>query len=282
MRPYWAPQKSGPTSIKNGEQVIEVLGPHREVSTLTIHDADLVRAAFRAKGRSEATVNRKLAALSLIFKFAHQRGYIAVKPIAGLTKERDSGRRRVVSPEEEAAMLAWCDLMGERDFKDYLIVSLDTGFRQGEVRKMVASEVEEGMVTTYDTKGGGDRSVPLTARAAEVLRLRCLGKRRDEKLFRYEKRWLLDRWYKMAKAIGIDPYKDEDFVPHCLRHTFVTRLLRAGVDIETTRQLAGHRNITTTQIYAKSSPEYKALAIQRLSSYTPGPQSLTPQATSVA
>jgi integrase len=282
VRPYWAPQKAAETSIKNGEQVIACLGPEREVSTLSIHDADKVREHFRAKGRSEATVNRKLAALSLIFKFAYQRGYIPVKPIAGLTKERDSGRRRIISSEEEARMLAWCDLMGECDFKDYLVVSIDTGFRRGEVTKMVPSEVEPGMVTTYDTKGGGDRTVPLTPRADEVLRTRCLGKRRDEKLFPYEPRWLLDRWYKMAKAIGINVSTDEDFVPHALRHTFVTRLLRAGVDIETVRQLAGHKNITTTQIYAKSSPEYKALAIQRLSSYTPQPVNATPHATSVA
>jgi site-specific recombinase XerD len=37
--------------------------------------------------------------------------------------------------------------------------------------------------------------------------------------------------------------------PHDLRRTFVTKLLEAGVDINTTRQLAGHTDIQTTARY---------------------------------
>ena len=37
--------------------------------------------------------------------------------------------------------------------------------------------------------------------------------------------------------------------PHRLRHTFATHLVRAGVGIVTIRDLLGHRQITSTQIY---------------------------------
>jgi site-specific recombinase XerD len=47
-----------------------------------------------------------------------------------------------------------------------------------------------------------------------------------------------------AREAGIEPCS-----PHDLRRTFVTRLLEQGVDLNTTRQLAGHEQIQTTLIY---------------------------------
>jgi integrase/recombinase XerD len=37
--------------------------------------------------------------------------------------------------------------------------------------------------------------------------------------------------------------------PHRLRHTFATHLVRAGVGLVTIRDLLGHQQITSTQIY---------------------------------
>jgi site-specific recombinase XerD len=51
---------------------------------------------------------------------------------------------------------------------------------------------------------------------------------------------------------------------HCARHTFATLLLSAGVPIETVSKLLGHKDIKTTQIYAKVLPESKVNAIEML------------------
>jgi site-specific recombinase XerD len=52
--------------------------------------------------------------------------------------------------------------------------------------------------------------------------------------------------------------------PHCLRHSYATWLLDAGVVIQTVRKLLGHASIATTQIYIHSNAAQDRTAIDQL------------------
>jgi site-specific recombinase XerD len=56
----------------------------------------------------------------------------------------------------------------------------------------------------------------------------------------------------------------QDFSFHDLRYTFASRLVMAGVDLPTVKELLGHRDITMTLRYAHLSTDHKQAAVKKL------------------
>src|SRR4029077_10442285 len=67
-------------------------------------------------------------------------------------------------------------------------------------------------------------------------------------------------WFEPAvKAAGL-----KGFTWHCLRHSFASRLVMAGVDLRTVQEAMGHKTIQVTVRYAHLAPKHQLAARERL------------------
>jgi site-specific recombinase XerD len=72
-----------------------------------------------------------------------------------------------------------------------------------------------------------------------------------------------------ARAVvraGLDPAK---VTPHTMRHTAITRLVRAGVDLPTIQRISGHRTLTMVLRYTHVHGQHIDNAIAALSRKQP-------------
>ena len=145
---------------------------------------------------------------------------------------------------------------------------LETGLRPGEVYHLRKDDVnlELGFLRIREGKTPfARRTVPLTRRAQEVISRRISGASLD---LLFPSR--LDparpiRWLRAAhtSAVRLANLK-KAFRLYDLRHTALTRMAMAGVDLPTLRELAGHASIQMTMRYIHPTPQHKLTAITKL------------------
>lgn len=141
------------------------------------------------------------------------------------------------------------------------------GLRVSELCKLRIEEVDfdGGFVQVIAGKGDKDRTLPLPARLAPILR-EWAGDRKTGWLFTSAgDRKLAPRTFQTRlAALGRAAALTKRAKPHGLRHTFATRLLESGAAIHEVSELLGHASIATTQVYLHVLPERLRGAMDRL------------------
>ncbi len=223
--------------------------------------------AGRDRENSPTTRMRKLSALRSFFKYAHVKEHIIdVNPTADVDAPKKSATLPKYLTVEEAVRLIET-VRNDKDSKtrvrDYAIIVLflNTGMRLSELvgLNLESFDPELTMVKVLG-KGSKERIIYLNkaARAAmiEYLRQRLDPKHvrtssnavflsgRENRISNKTVQWLVQKYLKMAGlgAKGLSVHK--------LRHTAATLMYQSGkVDIRVLKDILGHEQLNTTQIY---------------------------------
>lgn len=215
-----------------------------EFTVFTDEMVDELIASLRKRGNSNATINRKMAALSKLLRKAYKMGDIHSLPEFKRQKEK-AGRIRFLEPEEEAGLFSAIAARNEL-YGRFCIFLVDTGARLGEGISLQWQDIRKGRVTFWITKSGKSRSVPLTARALAALKASDRAKRGP--FYGIEQAQFRAEWNKAKEEVGLG--HDDDVVPHVLRHTCASRLVQGGVDLRRVQTWLGHQTLQMTMRYA--------------------------------
>jgi len=207
---------------------------------------DSLGETLRAGGNSNATVNRKMAALSKLLRKAFKMGDIHSLPEFRRRKEK-AGRIRFLDAIEEQRLFVEIARRSE-DYHRLSVFLVDTGCRLGEALGLKWHDVQRDRVTFWLTKSGRSRTIPLTSRArAAVITARPNRTQRGpfSALSAHRYRAL---WNEAKEDMGLGT--DTQVVPHILRHTCASRLVQGGIDIRRVQMWLGHQTLQMTMRYA--------------------------------
>lgn len=260
---HWSGIPSEKTNEINATAALEFFGRDTLVTAVNGDRLDAyVEYLIKKRGNSNATINRKLSALSKILATARERGHVTEIPRLARRQER-IGRIRFLTVTEEAALLQWFAHIGMPDHREAIIILIDTGFRTGELWRLEARDVDltRGTITLWVTKSKKPRTIPMTSRVREIITARCQLYPSGQLFPGSSKPWMRQQWDHVRALMQM--VHDQDFVPHMLRHTCCSRLVQRGVPLTHVQKWMGHSDIKTTMRYAHLAPHdlFSAVAV---------------------
>ena len=233
------------------------------------------------------TVNRRLASLATLMKWAKESGKIDHDPTGNvhavpqtnpgpryLDKKEQYALQRAIEKDMQLAKMRYPKRWVSRQRDAAMVVFLlHTGLRLSEVLTLQLGDVQlaerKGQVLVRQGKGGRMRTVPLNVQARKAMQewlavrpgngshiwVQVEGEPSDGLSNRSVQRVLM----RIGQDAGL-----EHLTPHVLRHTFAKNLVDSGVGLEKVAALLGHSNLNTTRIYITPNQKDLEQAVERL------------------
>jgi integrase len=246
-----------------------------------------------------ATINRNIAMLKAALSRAVEWNLLDEHPLRRVKLLREDSRAKVryLSDDEDqrlydaldareerlrekrASANAWRDERGydllpdlrkwpyADHLKPMIVLSLNLGVRRGELFNLTWADVDLRTrnihIAGEGTKSGLTRHIPLNETAHACLRDWKKQTRGSGLVFVNQHGHRFDHcntaWRGVLVEAGIKNYRWHD-----QRHTFASRLVVEGVDLNTVRELLGHSDLSMTLRYAHLAPHVKQDAVDTL------------------
>lgn len=220
---------------------------------------------------TQRTVNYELQVLHTFFRWAITNNHLFINPASGVERFRISKRAlpKFLTVDELTKLFEACADDERRLFMAILL----TGMRKGEVEHLTWPDVsfELGVIFIQEKPDlnwkpkTDERLVPMSPTLREILSLQYASRTSDRFVFPNKEgnrdTHILEKLRTLCRQAGI-----KTATVHALRHSFGAHLRMAGVSLADIGDLLGHKDLATTQIYAKVHQEHLRGVISKLTS----------------
>ncbi len=241
----------------------------KPLNSIESFDVERYKKARRSAGAAKATVNRELATLSHLLNQAVEWRWIKSKSVKIVRFKEDNHRIVYLTDEQCIALLKAAASDHNENVHAFVMVGLHTGVRHGEILAIRRQDLDMGKRVIWIPQAkAGSREQPITRELADYLAKRS-------SMLPPGCEWLFPSpasatghvhtirkaFRRSAERAGIDP---DQITPHTLRHTAVTHLVQAGVDLPTVQRISGHKTLSMVARYAHQSGSHIEVAMERL------------------
>lgn len=214
-------------------------------------------------GKSDATITRIIASLHSYFNFLVSEGIITSDPTKAIKGPKNTRKiPDVLDTKEITLLLSQPNGDDYKSIRDKAMLELlyATGIKVSELIELTVSDInlQIGIIHMHNSKH--ERIVPIYPAANKHLNEYCTIARpvlvqnsNEEHLFTNMNGQPMSRqgFWKIIKHYADKAGIKKDITPHTLRHSFAAHLLENGAQLKDIKDMLGHSDISSTQIYAQ-------------------------------
>ncbi len=234
------------------------------VTDVSNEDIDNYKASLLKKGFSASSVSRAMSSIRGFYKYLCINGKISKDPSKSVKNEKVEKKDfEILTSNEVEILLAQPDTRSVKGIRDkaMLEVMYATGMKVTELVSLKFSDVNMklGFVMCHGNESHKhDRTIFLYPAAIKAVKeyidnsRKMLDSGDDDSLFLNINGSGMTRqgFWKILKGYAKDAGISKTITPHTLRHSFATHLLENGADINDIKEILGHSDIASTQVYA--------------------------------
>lgn len=214
-------------------------------------------------GKSESTKTRIIASIRCFYKFLIFSGDCSENPADGIKlKKAEKKLPGILDSNEIVLLLSQPDGTDYKSRRDKAMLELlyATGIKVSELIELTVSDVnlQIGLLHLHNEKK--ERIVPMYPGAVKAVANYLVNVRpvivtdiAEDRLFTNMNGQPMSRqgFWKIIKHYAETAGIKKDITPHTLRHSFAAHLLENGAQLKDIKEMLGHSDISSTQVYAQ-------------------------------
>ena len=214
-------------------------------------------------GKSDATVSRIMASLRCYYRYLVSQGIAGTNPAEKLaTPKAEKKLPGVLTANEIVTLFSKTDGVDFKSIRDKAMLELlyATGIKVTELIELSLNDINLQIGILHLKKGDKERVIPIypgavksIANYLENVRPAIVLEVQEDRLFTNMSGQALSRqgFWKIIKHYAQLAGINKDITPHTLRHSFAAHLLENGAKLSDIKEMLGHSDISSTQVYAR-------------------------------